>query len=537
VGGAGGDLSLQGGGGGWNTTGSSFYYSGNGGAINLLGGTGGQHLFGVSHAGIGGVVNITGGTGGAHNVAGFPGGVGGSIVLNGGVGGTGTYEGAAGNVILANLRGSVGVGTLTPGYRLDVQGGAINSSGGLCIAGDCKTAWSQLTGTSQWSTTGANISFDTGNVGIGTNSPTAARLHLYNNANTYLRIGSPLANQSAIAFNDDTNGQDIVLYRRDNTRDFTIWTATASNVFNVTQAGSIGIGTITPAQKLDVLGSINASGGLCIAGVCKTNWSQLASQWTTTGTSVSYAAGSVGIGTTSPTTPLHILSNSGNVVVGNIAANYGAIGFQSTLNINNYALTGSAAETVLNTPAGTSLSLRVNNNPTNALVLNASGNVGMGTAAPETKLHVVGDLKVTGNISAKYQDVAEWVPSLETLAAGTVVILDPRHVNHVQTSNTSYDTSVAGVVSAQPGLSLGEAGEGKALIATTGRVRVKVDATRAAIRIGDLLVTSDLPGVAMKSEPVAVGGRKMHSPGTIIGKALEPLEKGTGEILVLLSLQ
>jgi hypothetical protein len=41
----------------------------------------------------------------------------------------------------------------------------------------------------------------------------------------------------------------------------------------------------------------------------------------------------------------------------------------------------------------------------------------------------------------------------------------------------------------------------------------------------------------MKSMPVDLGGVAIHRPGTIIGKALEPLEKGTGEILVLLSLQ
>ena len=45
------------------------------------------------------------------------------------------------------------------------------------------------------------------------------------------------------------------------------------------------------------------------------------------------------------------------------------------------------------------------------------------------------------------------------------------------------------------------------------------------------------PGVAMKSEPIEFAGRKMHMPGTLIGKALEPLEKGKGEMLVLLSLQ
>jgi len=50
-------------------------------------------------------------------------------------------------------------------------------------------------------------------------------------------------------------------------------------------------------------------------------------------------------------------------------------------------------------------------------------------------------------------------------------------------------------------------------------------------------VTGDAEGVAMRSEPVTLGARQFHAPGTIIGKALEPLEKGMGEILVLLSLQ
>jgi hypothetical protein len=68
-------------------------------------------------------------------------------------------------------------------------------------------------------------------------------------------------------------------------------------------------------------------------------------------------------------------------------------------------------------------------------------------------------------------------------------------------------------------------------------VRVKVDASKGAIHIGDLLVTSDVSGMAMKSEPILIGGRQIHAPGTLIGKALEPLEKGKATILVLLSLQ
>jgi hypothetical protein len=101
----------------------------------------------------------------------------------------------------------------------------------------------------------------------------------------------------------------------------------------------------------------------------------------------------------------------------------------------------------------------------------------------------------------------------------------------------AYDTHVAGVVSGSPGIVLGEVGENKVKVATTGRVKVRVDATRAAIRIGDLLVTGDKEGTAMRSDPVNFGGIEMHRPGTLIGKALEPLDEGEGEILVLLSLQ
>jgi hypothetical protein len=93
------------------------------------------------------------------------------------------------------------------------------------------------------------------------------------------------------------------------------------------------------------------------------------------------------------------------------------------------------------------------------------------------------------------------------------------------------------VVSDNPGVILGQGGEGRLKVATTGRVKVKVDATKAPIKVGDLLVTSDKEGVAMRSVPLLIGGREMHAPGTIIGKALEPLAGGTGEILVLLSLQ
>ena len=171
------------------------------------------------------------------------------------------------------------------------------------------------------------------------------------------------------------------------------------------------------------------------------------------------------------------------------------------------------------------------------LFIDYGGKVGIGTSAPLEKLDVNGNINVSGNINAKYQDLAEWVEAAANFPPGTVVVLDPARNNGVIASAKAYDTSAAGVVSAQPGITLGEKSASKVPVATTGRVRVKVDATRAPISIGDLLVTSDVPGTAMKSTPVDLAGVPMHRPGTLIGKALEPLAGGQGEILVLLSLQ
>ncbi len=174
----------------------------------------------------------------------------------------------------------------------------------------------------------------------------------------------------------------------------------------------------------------------------------------------------------------------------------------------------------------------------NALMIDNSGHLGVGKVPdPSIALDVNGSIRASTVIGAVYQDVAEWVPATKTMLPGTVVVLNRDRNNEVMPSARAYDTAVAGVVSTQPGVLLGVASASKAQIATTGRVKVKVDATKQPIKVGDLLVTSDRSGFAMKSVPVEVSGIEMHRPGTLIGKALEPLPVGEGEILVLLSLQ
>jgi hypothetical protein len=174
---------------------------------------------------------------------------------------------------------------------------------------------------------------------------------------------------------------------------------------------------------------------------------------------------------------------------------------------------------------------------TERMRITANGRVGIGHQDPQYTLHVQGTGRFEGGVSAVYQDVAEWVPATDALSAGTVVVIDRSAPNRVTASTTAYDTAVAGVISEQPGVLLGVEGPDKVRVATTGRVKVRADASNGPIAIGDLLVTSKTAGMVMRSEPMTMNGRTFHQPGTLVGKALERLEKGSGEILVLLSLQ
>jgi hypothetical protein len=410
-------------------------------------------------------------------------------------------------------------------------GGSLRRASALCLLALAAVLAQSGEARAQWATSGTNTT-TTNSVGVGTAAPVSS-LHVTTSTSAFPR---GITNEQTSV----DNNAAMYVFRKSRAG---AAVTTGDNIGNLYAEAFDGAAFISPARlRFTVDGPVTA-GSIPTA----------VQFFTGTGGGGGLermrisSGGNVGIGTATPGTlngvnfgayvPLHVQGLAGqmaNVVVDSALPTSGYVINDSSQAIDGriWSMTQAAGGGKLTFSTYTDAGTR-----SDRIVFDRAGNMGIGTTAPVSMLHVAGNITVDGNINAKYQDVAEWVPSTQKLNAGTVVVLDTGRGNHVLASHGSYDTRVAGVISAQPGLSLGEKGEGKVLVATTGRVKVKVDATKGAIRIGDLIVTSDAEGVAMKSQPVSVGGVDMHRPGTLIGKALESLEKGTGEILVLLSLQ
>ena len=131
----------------------------------------------------------------------------------------------------------------------------------------------------------------------------------------------------------------------------------------------------------------------------------------------------------------------------------------------------------------------------------------------------------TSRLEATYAaDLAEYYEADKEYAIGTVLVFGGE--KEVTISSTYADTRIAGVVSNTAAYVMYEACPGiKTLIALQGRVPCKVV---GKISKGDILVTSNIPGVAISAKDSA-------KAGTIIGKSLENFDSdhiGTIEVAV-----
>jgi hypothetical protein len=151
--------------------------------------------------------------------------------------------------------GNVGIGKSNPSYSLDVNG-AVNATQ-LLVNGVAVGA-----GGSQWSTNGSNISYNSGNVGIGTTTPVAK-----------LSVGGiGTFDGSTISIGGNTGDpQERIILRYDCPGYCIGRLTTAPNVhlglgtngvndrLYINTSGDVGIGTTTPSDKLTVSGTVAAT--------------------------------------------------------------------------------------------------------------------------------------------------------------------------------------------------------------------------------------------------------------------------------------
>lgn len=157
----------------------------------------------------------------------------------------------------------------------------------------------------------------------------------------------------------------------------------------------------------------------------------------------------------------------------------------------------------------------------------AAGHTAAGEITDGSDLFIADDLEVDGQswFDGGHVDLAEMVAYSGEGEAGDVVVVDENNDNSAKLATKPYDQSVLGIISTKPSLIItGDIKEGK-LLAVAGRVPTKVTNANGAIKRGDLLTTSAVPGHAMKAT----------EPGPIVGKAMGECDESECTIWIFLN--
>jgi len=187
--------------------------------------------------------------------------------------------------------------------------------------------------------------------------------------------------------------------------------------------GNVGIGTISPREKLDVSGNTIITGNLTVSGITGTTWfsgnsSSDLVRITQTGSGNAFvvedntnpdsspfvidASGNTGIGTTTPSAKLDVSSNGGRLrlsqnIIGNV---FNGIDFVSYVGGVNGSLISNQFTGELRLFTGPTYFPTFYSSGNEIMRISTSGNVGIGTISPREKLDVSGNTIISSGLSA-----------------------------------------------------------------------------------------------------------------------------------------
>jgi hypothetical protein len=151
---------------------------------------------------------------------------------------------------------------------------------------------------------------------------------------------------------------------------------------------------------------------------------------------------------------------------------------------------------------------------------------GTPSAANVARIDANGKGYFNGGTQSSGADLAEAFDVIKEVSEyepGDVLSIATSKDRAVEKSNGAYSSLVLGVYATKPGILLTEENidsdlTGKVPMGVVGVIPTKVCKEGGAILRGDLLVTSTIPGVAMKADPARI------QAGQIIGKALQSFD-------------
>ena len=165
----------------------------------------------------------------------------------------------------------------------------------------------------------------------------------------------------------------------------TIFYTNNAERMRITNTGNVGIGTTSPAEKLHVAADVrvDGSGGVAVKKIRSSYFSSSQNLDLEAGSSadIILTSSNVGIGTTSPSAKLELAGTYGN----------------TKLDGHFIGFTRAAGNYIWASAVGGDLRFTVNGNAIGSpsMIINTSGNVGIGTTSPSQKLHISGNMRLT----------------------------------------------------------------------------------------------------------------------------------------------